>query len=310
MGPVSNPPGSEPEVPLSLSDLRALAVGVAYRMVGSRTEAEDLAQEAIARVAPLLGAGELRNAEAYTTTVTTRLAIDHLRLARVQRETYVGPWLPEPVVDDELGPAAAAELGDSLSLAFLVVLESLGPLERAAFLLRDVFAFDYAQVAEALGRSEAACRQLVSRARQRIEERRPRYPVDPAEHRALLERFVAATSTGDVGSLQTLLAEGVVLVSDGGADRKAARRPIEGRDRVIRFLAAIGPKVLGPAPSVSTWSGTVEVRQEELNGEPGFVVRHDGRVTLAGTIEVVDGSIASIRWVLNLDKLHWVPGAT
>jgi hypothetical protein len=141
------------------------------------------------------------------------------------------------VVDEELGPAAAAELGDSLSLAFLVVLESLGPLERAAFLLRDVFAFDYAQVAEALGRSEAACRQLV-------------------------------------------------------------------------FLAAIGPKVLGTAPSVASWSGSVEVRQEVLNGEPGFVVRHDGRVTLAGTVEVVDGSIASIRWVLNLDKLHWVPGAT
>ena len=154
--------------PEQLGTLRALAVNVAYRMVGSRTEAEDLAQEAMVRVAPALDGGDIRSPEAFTTTVTTRLAIDHLRLARVRREAYVGPWLPEPVADDALGPAAAAELGDSLSLAFLVVLESLGPVERAAFLLREVFGFDYPQLADTLGRSEDACRQLVSRAKQRV----------------------------------------------------------------------------------------------------------------------------------------------
>jgi RNA polymerase sigma-70 factor (ECF subfamily) len=300
--------GAAPEGPsdVTLSGLRSLAVGVAYRMVGSRTEAEDLAQEALARVAPALAAGEVRNAEAFTTTVTTRLAIDHLRLARVQREAYVGPWLPEPVIDERFGPAAAAELGDSLSFAFLVVLESLAPLERAAFLLREVFSFDYPQVAEALGRSEAACRQLVSRARSHIADRRPRFTVDPVEHRALLDRFVAAATTGDVDGLRSLLTDDVVLVSDGGPDRRAARHPIDGIDRVVRFVARLGPKLFGSAPAVPAWSGEVDVRIGPVNGEPGFVVRREGEVVHAGTIEIADGAITSIWWVVNPDKLHWV----
>jgi RNA polymerase sigma-70 factor (ECF subfamily) len=282
--------------PQELTELRALAVRVAYRMVGSRTEAEDLAQEAMARVAPALDAQEIRSPEAFTTTVTTRLAIDHLRLARIQRETYVGPWLPEPVADDALGPAASAELSDSLSLAFLVVLESLGPVERAAFLLREVFGFDYPQVAEALGRSEDACRQLVSRAKQRVSAERPRFVVDPDEHRRLLERFVAAAQGGDVAELTTFLAADVVLVSDGGPTRKAARKPIHGIDRVGRFLSTIGPKALDG-----------DVHLMSVNGEPGFMVVREGETYLAGTIEVADGAINAIRWVVNPDKLHWVP---
>jgi RNA polymerase sigma-70 factor (ECF subfamily) len=282
--------------PSELMSLRALAVSVAYRMVGSRTEAEDLAQEAMVRVARALDEDEIRSPEAFTTTVTTRLAIDHLRLARVQRETYVGPWLPEPVVDDELGPAAAAELSDSLSLAFLVVLESLGPVERAAFLLREVFGFDYAQVADALGRSEDACRQVVSRAKQRVGDRRVRFGVDRDEHRRLLERFVAAARDGDVEELTSFLTADVVLVSDGGPTVKAARRPIHGVDRVARFLSSVGPKALGAG----------EVRLAPVNGEPGFVVVRAGRIVLAGTIDVADGVITAVRWVINPDKLHWM----
>jgi RNA polymerase sigma-70 factor (ECF subfamily) len=283
--------------PQELASLRALAVSVAYRMVGSRTEAEDLAQEAMVRVTRALDTDDIRSPEAFTTTVTTRLAIDHLRLARVQRETYVGPWLPEPVVDDELGPSAAAELSDSLSLAFLVVLESLGPVERAAFLLREVFGFDYPQVAEALGRSEDACRQLVSRAKHRVGDQRPRFAVDRDEHRRLLEGFLDAARGGDLGRLTSLLTADVVLVSDGGPTVKAARRPIHGVERVSRFLSTTGPKI---------FAGT-QVHLAPVNGEPGFVVVRDGALYLAGTIEVADGAITAVRWVVNPDKLHWIP---
>ena len=282
--------------PQELTALRALAVSVAYRMVGSRTEAEDLAQEAMVRVVRALEADDIRSPEAFTTTVTTRLAIDHLRLARVQRETYVGPWLPEPVADDAVGPAAAAELSDSLSLAFLVVLESLGPVERAAFLLREVFGFDYPQVAETVGRSEDACRQLVSRAKQRVGAERPRFAVDPDEHRRLLERFVAAAQGGDIDELTSFLTADVVLVSDGGPTMKAARHPIHGLDRVVRFLASVGPKAFGRG----------ELHLAPVNGEPGFIVVRDGATFLAGTVDISDGAITAIRWVINPDKLHWL----
>ncbi len=277
-----------------LDELRQVAIGVAYRMVGSRTDAEDLAQEAMLRVGPELATGRLRNPAAFTTTVTTRLAIDHLRLAHVRRESYIGPWLPEPTSTDP-GPAASSELSDSLSMAFLVVLESLGPVERAAFLLRDVFSYDYAEIAEALGRSEDACRQLVSRARRRVADRRPRFAVDHGEHRRLLERFVDAARRGDVEQLHTMLTADAVLVSDGGGTRKAARRPIVGRPRVARFLGVVGPKALDG-----------EIRWTPINGEPGVVVERDGEVRLAGTVELAEGRVQRIQWVVNSDKLRWV----
>ncbi|MGY6501487.1 MAG: RNA polymerase sigma factor SigJ [Acidimicrobiales bacterium] len=285
--------------PLDLAGLRSVAVGVAYRMLGSRTEAEDLAQDAVERVRAVAATETLHTPEAFVTTVVTRLAIDHLRLARVTRETYLGPWLPEPVTDDPIhDPARSAELADSLSFALLVVLESLHPTERAAFLLHDVFGYGYPDLATTLDRSEAACRQLVSRARRHIAQGRQIAQADPVTHRRLLERFLAAARTGDLDRLVALLAEDAVLVSDGGPHRRAARRPITGQDRVARFLRRVGPNVLtvGPIESVS------------LNGEPGFVVHSAGgdRPYLAGTIEADGDRIRAVRWVLNPDKLRWL----
>jgi RNA polymerase sigma-70 factor (ECF subfamily) len=286
---------------LDLGHLRQVATGVAYRMVGSRTEAEDLAQEALVRVTAAAGREELANPDAFTTTVATRLSIDHLRSARVQREEYLGPWLPEPVSDDVLEDGAtAAVVADSLSFALLSVLEALGPVERAAFLLREVFGYGYDEVAAVLDRSEPAVRQLVARARKRVEAGRPRRSVERDEHRRVLDRFLAATRQGDVDGLVAVLAEDAVLVSDGGRHAKAARRPVEGRDRIARFLRSIGPRALG--------GRRVEV--VDLNGEPGFVALvgdgPDEHVELAGAVEVADGRVVAVRWVLNPEKLRWI----
>jgi RNA polymerase sigma-70 factor, ECF subfamily len=293
----------------ALDELRPLVLGLAYRMTGSLAEAEDIAQEALLRVHDSAAREPLRSPEAFATTVTTRLAIDHLRSARVRREAYVGPWLPEPVLEDPAagarrggGPwadgARSVELAESLSLAFLVVLESLGPVERAAFLLHDVFGYGYDELARALDRSEPACRQLVARARKRIEADRPRFAVDPSEHEALLRSFVAASRDGDLDALLELLTEDATLLSDGGPNRKAARLPIRGRERAARFLVGIMPRVLG-------WG---ELRMTTINGRPGFLVVLPGDdVYLAGTVDVAaEGRIRGIHWVLNPDKLRAV----
>ncbi|QYG91700.1 RNA polymerase sigma factor SigJ [Iamia sp. SCSIO 61187] len=282
---------------LDLDGLRHVATTVAYRMVGSRTEAEDLAQEALVRVAMAAEQEELRSPEAFVTTVATRLSIDHLRLARVQREEYLGPWLPEPVSEALEDGAEAAEVADSLSFAMLSVLEALGPVERAAFLLREVFGYGYDEVAAVLDRSEPACRQIVARARARVEAGRPRRTVARDEHRRVLERFLAAARQGDVDGLVAVLAADAVMVSDGGRATKAARRPIQGRDRIVRFLRSIGPRALGPGRRVEI---------VDLNGEPGILALVDDEVVLAGTVEVADGCVVAVRWVLNPDKLRWV----
>ncbi|QGG94275.1 RNA polymerase sigma factor SigJ [Actinomarinicola tropica] len=279
--------------------LRAVAVGVAYRMLGSRTDAEDLAQDALVRFLRATTREPARNAEALVTTITTRLALDHLRSARVARETYIGPWLPEPVVDDPLrDPDRAAELAASVSFAMLVVLDSLSPAERAAFVLHDVFGWGYRELTTTLDRSEAACRQLVSRARRSLAANHGQGGVraDPEEHEVLLDRFLRAARGGDVDGLLELLAPDAVLVSDGGADVRAARHPIVGLERIARFLRRVGPAALG--------AGTIE--RARLNGEPGFVVRTPTGTHLAGTIEVHGGRITAIRWVLNRSKLRWV----
>lgn len=282
--------------PPDLDGLRDLAVGIAYRMVGSRTEAEDLAQEALLRAEGAAQEQTLDNPEAFVTTVTTRLAIDHLRSARVRRERYVGPWLPEPVATDPLAdPAAGAALADSLSFAVLVVLERLSPLERAAFLLHDVFGYAHHEVAEVLERSEGACRQLVSRARRAVRAERRRLPVAPEAHRALLERFLAAARDGDLGALEALLADDAVLVSDGGPHRRAARHPILGRHRVARFLRRAGPRVLSEQLEPAT-----------INGTPGFRAYVGGALHIAGTVEVEHDRVVAVHWVLNPDKLRWV----
>src|SRR3954451_697683 len=217
-------------------DLRELAFRIAYRMLGSVAEAEDVVQEALIRMQDRT---PLDNEEAYLTTVTTRLSIDVLRSARMRRESYVGEWLPEPLVhESEADPARQAEVGDSLSLAFLVLLESLSPEQRAAFLLHDVFDYGYGEVAEIVGKSEDNARQLAARARRRVEERRPRFESSRERRDELARRFFAAVEEGDVSSLEALLAHDVALHGDGGGKVPALARSIHGRARVARTLLA------------------------------------------------------------------------
>src|SRR5215469_752689 len=213
--------------------------GIAYRMLGSRTDAEDVLQDAYLRWHR--GASEdLRSPEAWLVTTVTRLCIDRLRAARTERERYVGPWLPEPLIGDTAPAAdARAELSSSLSIAFLVVLEQLEPDERAAFLLHEVFDTDYAEIAEILGKSEAACRQMVSRARKRVHEQRPRAQVSDAARRSLLERFAQAIQAQDKTALLELIAETATWTSDGGGKTRAALKVIRGRERVVRFVLGV-----------------------------------------------------------------------
>ena len=259
---------------------------LAYRMLGSTSEAEDVLQEAWLRWDKAAG---IDNDAAWLTTVVTRLCLDQLGSARVRREAYVGPWLPEPLVE---GPEAAAELADSVSLAFLVLLEELSPAERAAFLLRDVFGFGYDEVGAMLERSEAACRQLVSRAHTHVDARRTRFTADRQRARELTMSFLFACTTGDLASVTSMLAADAVLVSDGGGKVSAARRPVHGADRVGRFLIGVVAK-----------GGAADYVEATVNGEPGVLVVVDGTVVTAVAVEVVDDLVAGIRMVSNPDKL-------
>ncbi|MFF3093528.1 RNA polymerase sigma-70 factor [Streptomyces cyaneofuscatus] len=275
---------------------RPVLTGVAYRMLGRVADAEDVVQEAWLRWSSAAQEG-VREPRAFLVRITTRLAIDRLRHLKSRREAYVGPWLPEPVVTD-FGPAVpdAAEravLADSVSLAVLVVLESLSPLERAVFVLREAFGFPYAEIATALDRTEAAVRQLAGRARRHVDERKPRYDVDPGERRDLTERFLAAASGGSIEQLMALLAPDIRLVSDAGGKAKAARRVIETADKVGRFLAAVGQGV-GP-----DW----DMRVAEFNGGPAVACFVGGKPDTFFQIEVRDGAIQCIYIVRNPDKL-------
>ncbi len=280
-------------------ELRPVLFGVAYRMLGSASEADDVVQEAYLRWAAVDEAA-VSSPRAYLTTIVTRLSIDHLRSAQVRRETYKGPWLPEPIVVDEPdGPELdGAELADNLSLAFLVLLEELAPAERAAFLLRDVFGYPYDEIAAALERNEPACRQLVSRARHRIGDRRRRFEADHELGRELTRRFVVACGTGDVDGLMSLLTEDVVVWTDGGGKVKSAPRPVVGPWRAARFLVHVAK---GFAPGVT-------MREENLNGQPGVVFELDGVVTSAVVVDVLGGRIAGIRVVANPEKLTALNG--
>jgi RNA polymerase sigma-70 factor (ECF subfamily) len=266
---------------------------IAYRMLGRATEAEDVLQEAYLRwqSAPR---EDVESAPAFLTSVVVRLSIDVLRSARVRREAYVGPWLPEPLVADTApGPDEAAELADSVSLAFLVLLEELTPVERAVFLLREVFGYDYPTVAAMVGKSEANCRQLVVRGKQRVAERRTRFEADSVHGRELTARFLAACSTGDLDGLLGMLADDVVVWSDGGGKVQAARRPVAGRDKAARFLIGIAEK-----------GGEFDGRLVAVNGQPGGIFGHDGRIEYAMALDVLDGQIVGVRVIANPDKLQ------
>jgi RNA polymerase sigma-70 factor, ECF subfamily len=243
-----------------LEGLRRHGFGVAYRMLGSVSEAEDVAQEALLRLTHQ--EGPIDEPAAWMTTVVTRLSINVLTSARARREAYVGPWLPEPLVEDPApGPASRAELADSLSLALLVLLERLTPVERAAYLLREVFGYEYAQIAGVIERTEVNSRQLVTRARKHLEAGRPRFDADEAARDALLERFLAAAEEGELEALEDMLAEDAVLYADSGGKAMAPQEPLVGAALIARFMAAVAQ---GRARSRE-----LEIRRVKVNGQPG-----------------------------------------
>jgi RNA polymerase sigma-70 factor, ECF subfamily len=247
-----------------LEALRRHGFGVAYRMLGNVSEAEDVAQDALLRLTRQEGA--IAEPAAWMTTVVTRLSINVLKSARVRRESYVGPWLPEPLVEDPApGPASRAELADSLSLALLVLLERLTPVERAAYLLREVFGYEYAEIAGVIERTEVNSRQLVTRARKHLEASRPRFDADEAARDALLERFLAAAEEGDLEALEELLAKDAVLYADSGGKAKAPQEPLFGATLIARFMAAVA--------QARPPSGEFESRRVRVNGQPGRLVR-------------------------------------
>ena len=281
---------------------RALLFSVAYRMIGLASDAEDLVQETFIRWQGAVVAGEAIAApKSWLTAVLTRLCIDHLRSARVRREEYVGPWLPEPLLTAAApDPADSAALTESLTLAFLVVLESLTPVERAVFLLHDVFAYDFAEVAQIVGKSEANCRQLARRARDHIAERRPRHQASPEERSRLTERFLAACLGGDLPALVATLADDIVLRADGGGKVVAARQPLHGASNVARFILGI----LKKAPPGTTY------RPATINNQPGFIAWVDGEPYAVLSLDIAEGRIRSIANVANPDKLGKVREGT
>jgi RNA polymerase sigma-70 factor, ECF subfamily len=269
---------------------RRSLVSLAYRMLGSVAEAEDVVQDAFLRWREVDRAA-IAEPRAYLARVVSRLCLDRMKSASHRREQYVGTWLPEPVVAEP-----AQTLADDLSIALLLALERLSPLERAAFLLHDVFDMDYAAVGEAIDHTEAACRQLAARAREHVRQDRPRYPANDSEARKLADAFVTAVATGDLGALASLLAEDAVIYSDGGGKRPAALNPIVGKDRILRFYQGLWNK------SAKLFSG-LRAERTTINGLPGFVFHTaDGTETLA--VDTADGAIVTLYQVRNPDKVR------
>ena len=296
----SGSPTAAPDREQLLAAMRPVAFGIAYRMLGSVTEAEDVVQEALLRVHRALESGEqIASPRAFTATVTTRLAMDELRSARVRRERYVGDWLPEPILTDGQGagqdPARAAETADSLSMALLVLLESLSPEQRAVLLLHDVFGYGYDEVATIVGKGEANVRQLAVRARRHVEDRRPRFSTTPEQQSELARRFFTAARTGDLAGLESLLAHDVELVGDGGGKAPSLARSQRGRSRVAHTLTN-WLRALRRLPEM-------EIRLTEVNGDPGAVFLVEGRLLAVWALDVRDGQVAGVRAVVNPDKL-------
>jgi RNA polymerase sigma-70 factor, ECF subfamily len=281
----------------SFESHRRALTGLAYRMLGSRAEAEDVVQDAYLRWHDTDHAA-IERPRQYLGTVVTRLCLDRLKSAQARREVYVGQWLPEPVVDEVLDADTTSDLAHDLSVALMLLLERLSPLERASFLLHDVFGLDFAAVARALDRGEAACRQLAARARAHIEEGRPRFAASREEGARLAAAFAAAAQSGDAGTLVKLLAEDAVLYSDGGGKRVAALNPIYGADKILRFLAGIARK--NPALPAMRW------RAATVNGLAGFVMCEDDGATDTMAFEHRDGRIVAIYIVRNPEKLRHV----
>jgi RNA polymerase sigma-70 factor (TIGR02957 family) len=280
---------------------RRLLFSVAYQMLGSVADAEDVVQDTWLRWSAADRA-EVIDERAYLVQITTRLALDRLGSARARRERYVGPWLPEPLLTAPVAsgaaapdPAEAAEIGEEVSLALLVVLETLSPVERAVFVLREVFGLPTAEVAGILGRSEVAVRQLGHRAKEHVQARRPRFDTDRRAQREVTQRFLAAAISGDVESLLAALSPGVVLISDGGGKVSAARRPIVGADKVARFLAAVGPQG-ADLPGL-------RVEMAEVNGAPAVVAWTDDGPYMALQLVLTDGLVEQVLYVANPDKL-------
>jgi len=286
---------------------RPLLFSIAYRMVGSVSEAEDIVQETFLRAHRAgslqragTGAERVDSPKAYLTAITTRLAIDHLRSARVRRETYVGSWLPEPLVtgadDRTADPAAHAETADSLSLAFLVLLERLSPVERAVFLLREVFGYGYDEIATVVGKREDNARQIAARARRHIEAGRPRFEASRRQREELAQRFLAAVEQGDTDGLVGMLAADVVMYGDGGGKAPALDQPVHGAVRVARFL-------LGLARLAER--ADLHLRPAEVNGQPGAIAFDpEGNLISVLSLDIADGLVQTVRSIVNPDKLR------
>jgi RNA polymerase sigma-70 factor (TIGR02957 family) len=280
-----------------LDELRPVSFAIAYRMLGSVSEAEDVVQEALLRVHQALEAGEqIASPRAFVATVTTRLAINQLRSARARREEYVGEWLPEPIITDgHDDPARHAEMADSLSLAMLVLLESLSPEQRAVLLLHDVFDYDHAQIAEIIGKSRDNVRQLATRARRHIEQRRPRFQTTREQRDELARRFFQAVEQGDLAGLEALLAHDVGLTGDGGGKVPSLARTLRGRSRVARTLINWA-RLPARAP--------LSLRSVEVNGGPGALyLDAQQRLIAVVALEIAGGEITSINAIANPDKL-------
>jgi RNA polymerase sigma-70 factor, ECF subfamily len=290
-------PGPAPED--VYQELRPLLFSIAYGIVASVSEAEDIVQEALLRYhQERRKNAEIESPRAWLSTVTTRLAINHVRSARVRRETYPGTWLPEPLLTDPAPDASVqAETADSLSMAFLVLLESLGPAERAVFLLREVFEYDYDEIAEVVGKSEANCRQILVRARRQIEEKKPRFEASRRRREELARRFLEAVGDGDTEGLLEMLAADVVSYSDGGGKASAIPHPVHGRERVARLM--LGFRV---------WReqlGADEMQLADINGQPGAVFRNSsGDAVLVVSIDIADDLVQTFRAITNPEKLR------
>jgi RNA polymerase sigma-70 factor (ECF subfamily) len=284
-------------------EYRSLLFALAYRMLGSAMEAEDIVQEAYLRYRAV-PPESIRTLKSFLTTIVHHLCLDHLRSAQVRRETYAGPWLPEPIVTGfgaaQNGPLRRITDWESISMAFLVLLESLSPPERAVFLLREVFDYEYAEIARITGHSETACRQLFSRAKRHISQQRPRFRASPEAHAQMVHRFLETCNAGDVDGLMNLLAEDVTAWMDGGGKvAVSARQPVQGRDNVAR----------GIIRHLSRLTEDTRVEVIEVNGLPALLVRFKGQIASVVTLEVEGDFIRTLRTVLNPDKLAHLDGS-